>query len=153
MIPARIQTRLGLPEEQGGATLCQKRRFLRTRARPPCISPTAPGGRSFASAPTSSSVLEVGEVAEHGHTGNRHREDHRPSPAPERRRDTPVAGHRELRQPPRGAELGLRLRRRSESPSPAPRRAVRGSRGVNRLVAGACPARRRFSVYFLVCET
>src|SRR5215510_13361491 len=25
--------------------------------------------------------------------------------------------------------------------------------GVNLLVAGACPARRRFSVYFLVCET
>ena len=37
--------------------------------------------------------------------------------------------------------------------SPRRRRAVRGSRGVNRLVAGACPARRWFSVYFLVCET
>src|SRR5271155_5210183 len=36
---------------------------------------------------------------------------------------------------------------------PGPRRAVRGSRGVNLFVAVACPARRRFSVYFLVCET
>src|SRR5271155_4511881 len=36
---------------------------------------------------------------------------------------------------------------------PAGRRAVRGSRGVNLFVAVACPARRRFSVYFLVCET
>src|SRR5271168_2525863 len=38
-------------------------------------------------------------------------------------------------------------------PLPACGRAVRGSRGVNLFVAVACPARRRFSVYFLVCET
>src|SRR5271154_1863161 len=38
-------------------------------------------------------------------------------------------------------------------PPPACGRAVRGSRGVNLFVAVACPARRRFSVYFLVCET
>src|ERR1700730_18572280 len=36
---------------------------------------------------------------------------------------------------------------------PDDRRVVRGNRGVNQLVAGACPARRRFSVYFLVYET
>src|SRR5436305_12719929 len=42
---------------------------------------------------------------------------------------------------------------RDGPPSPAPRRAVRGSRGVNLFVASACPARRRFSVYFLVYET
>jgi hypothetical protein len=36
---------------------------------------------------------------------------------------------------------------------PACGRAVRGSRGVIRLVAGACPARRWFSVYFLACKT
>src|SRR3984893_9917777 len=41
----------------------------------------------------------------------------------------------------------------SPFPLPARGRAVRGNRGVNQLVAGACPARRRFSVYFLVYET
>jgi hypothetical protein len=52
----------------------------------------------------------------------------------------------------RNAEMPSPASLRSAT-SPALRRAVRGSRGVNRLVAFACPARRRFSVYFLVCET